>query len=81
MCLCAQDGQAAAVQQCEQIGAEVKTLKENAALDFERIGLLSEENTSLQVLTCTVNLREVALGSALWGGSHRIAQLRAHRQS
>ena len=49
MCVFAQDAKAAAEQQCAQIEAEVKTLKENAALDFERIGLLSEENASLQV--------------------------------
>ena len=49
-CVFAQDAKAAAEQQRAQIEAEVKTLKENAALDFERIGLLSEENASLQVL-------------------------------
>ncbi|BDA49394.1 hypothetical protein COCOBI_14-0090 [Coccomyxa sp. Obi] len=43
-----QDGKAAAEQHCAQIEAEIKTLKENAALDFERIGLLSEENAGLQ---------------------------------
>ncbi|CAL8464717.1 g4252 [Coccomyxa elongata] len=43
-----QESKAAAEQQHAHIEAEIKTLKENAALDFERIGLLSEENAGLQ---------------------------------
>lgn len=38
-----------AQQLCQKAEAEVKTLKENQALDFERIGLLSDENAALQV--------------------------------
>lgn len=44
-----QEAKAAEEQRRGQVEAELKTLKENAVLDFERIGLLSEENAALQV--------------------------------
>lgn len=62
MVLSPQESKAAAEQQHAHIEAEIKTLKENAALDFERIGLLSEENAGLQVLSCRVNCRRLVGG-------------------
>ncbi len=60
-----QDGKAAAEQLCRQAEAEVKTLKENQALDFERIGVLSDENAALQVRNHLLFQSAVVFGAAL----------------
>lgn len=44
-----QEAYAAEAQARSKAESQLKTLQENARLDFERIGVLSEENTELKV--------------------------------
>jgi hypothetical protein len=53
-----QEAEVASEQACSQAQQELAALRENQQLDFERIGLLSEENAALQVWPTPNNMSQ-----------------------
>lgn len=67
-----QEGKAAAEQACSQAEQELAVLKENQRLDFERIGLLAEENSALQVNTHQQSCLDSSARAAVYARSIRL---------